>query len=254
MSSTGEARSCGPSSPELKANVANFLARAEQIAANPLAGKDAKFSVQMQIDLRTGEVGATGFDPQVLPEDDWLTMAVRMRPIIFLEDDPISVKNLTSQIEREHILLRGQLKSARSGFAAWKRHPFVYAGNLSGTPRSMEPGEVRRQEVRIGPPGAPPSGVPLDGLVTDYHYANTYLNAMVWHSDTDKSIEYQQAPEYIKKHYRKRAEIRVLSAAKDIIPHCSSGSLTLGPEVTTSDPTRAGNQSQTTGATSDELP
>ncbi|WP_100812123.1 hypothetical protein AB2L57_01785 [Microbacterium sp. HA-8] len=198
--------------------MANFLERAARIANNPLAGQDAQFSVQMRLDLRTREVSATGFDSQVLPEDDWLTMAVRMRPIIFLENDPVSVKNLTTQIEREHVLLRGQLRSARSGLAAWKRHAFVYAGNLGGTPPSMASGDVRRQMVKIGPPGASPSGVPVEGLATDYDYANTYLNAMVWHSDTDKSIEYQDAAEYMKQHYRKCAEIRVLSAAKDIIP------------------------------------
>lgn len=218
MSSTPEEPVCGPSSPELLANVANFLERADLIARHPLAGQDAQFSVQMRLDLRTGEVGATGFDSQVLSDDDWLAMAVRMRPIIFLEDDPVSIKNLTTQIEREHPALRGQLKQARKGLAAWKRHAFVYAGNLGGISRPLAPGEIHHQRVKIGPPGASPSGVPLEGLSTDYDYANTYLNAMLWHSDTAKSIEYQAAPEYMKQHYRKCAEIRVLSAAKDIIP------------------------------------
>lgn len=209
---------CGPSSPELKANTRNFMERADAIALNPLAGQDAQFSVEMRLDLRTGEVGATGFDPRVLPEDDWLTMAVRMRPIVFLENDPVSIKNLTAQIEREHPVLRGQLKAARTGLVAWKRHAFVYSGNLGGLPGELQPGVSHHQRVKIGPPGASPSGIPLAGLSTDYDHANTYLNAMAWHSDTAKSIEYQAAPEYMKQHYRKCAEIRVLSAAKDIIP------------------------------------
>lgn len=209
---------CGPSTPELKANVANFLERADLIAKNPLAGKSPQFTVQMQVDLRTGEVSATGFDPQVLPEDEWLPMAVRMRPIVFLEDDPVSIKNLTTQIEREHEPLRGRLKDARTGLAAWKRHAFVYAGNLGGAEVPLPPGEVQLRSVAIGPPGHSPSGVELEGLATDYAYANTYLNAMVWHSDTDKAMEFQAASDYMKQHYRKCAEIRVLSAAKDVIP------------------------------------
>jgi hypothetical protein len=172
----------------------------------------------MRLDLKTGELGATGFDPQVLPEDDWLTIAVRMRPIIFLEDDPVSVRKLTSQIEREHVPLRGRLKDARRGIDNWKRHAFVYAGNVGRPPFPLEPGQTHLQHIRIGPPGVSPSGVPLDGLATDYDYAHTYLNAMVWHSDTAKSLEYQAASDYMKQHYRKCAEIRVLSAAKDIIP------------------------------------
>ena len=218
MSSAPESPACGPSSPQLRANVANFLERAEQIASNPLAGQDAQFKVQMRLNTRTGEVGATGFDMQVLPEDDWLTMAVRMRPIIFTETDDISISKLTKQIEAEHILLRGRLKQARKGLSDWKKHAFVYAGNLGGVQPPMARGEVRDQYVRIGPPGQSPSGVSIDGLSTDFDYAHTYLNAMIWHSDTAKSIEYQAASAHMKLHYRKCAEIRVLSAAKDIVP------------------------------------
>lgn len=218
MSTARNGPACGPSSPELRANVTNFLDRAEQIAKSPLAGQDAQFKVQMSRDTRTGEVQATGFDMQVLPEDDWLTMAVRMRPIIFTETDDVSIPRLTKQIEAEHSLLRGGLKQARRGLSEWKKYGFVYAGNLGGVQPPPETGEVRDQYVRIGPPGQSPSGVSLDGLSTDFHYAHTYLNAMLWHSDTEKSIEYQAASAHMKLHYRKCAEIRVLSAAKDIIP------------------------------------
>jgi hypothetical protein len=218
MSSACAAPACGPSSPELKANVSNFLERAEQIANNPLAGQDARFKVLMRLDAETGEVGANGFDMQALPEDDWLTMAVRMRPIIFTETDDVSIPKLTKQIEAEHTLLRGRLKPARKGLSEWKKHAFVYAGNLGGVQPPLKQGEVRDQYVRIGPPGRSPSGVALDGLSTDFDYAHTYLNAMLWHSDTAKSIEYQAASAHMKLHYRKCAEIRVLSAAKEIIP------------------------------------
>lgn len=220
MTTTPETSTCCQSSAKLNANVENFLERAEAIANNPLAGQDATFKVQMQMDLRTGEVGATGFDPALLPEDDWLSMAVRMRPIIFTEQDPVSIPRLTSQIEAEHLELRGRLKEARTRLAAWKKHAFVYAGNLGGgvQPPMATPGEVREQYVRVGPPGGSPSGIPTEGLTTDYVYANTYMNSLVWHSDTDKSLEYQAASPHMKLHYRKCAEIRVLSAAKDIIP------------------------------------
>lgn len=132
--------------------------------------------------------------------------------------DGVSIPKLTTQIEREHKTLRGRLKQARTGLAAWKKHAFVYAGNLDRAPSPLPADEVQVQQVRIGPPGASPSGVPLDGLMTDYDYADIYLNANVWHADVDKSVEYQAATEFIQQHYRKCAEIRVLSAAKEIIP------------------------------------
>jgi hypothetical protein len=220
MTTTPDASTCCQSSPELKADVANFLDRAEAIASNPLAGQDATFKVQMQMDLRTREVGPTGFDPDLLPEDDWLSMAVRMRPIIFTENDPVSIPRLTSQIEAKHEQLRGRLKQARKGLADWKKHAFVYAGNLGGgvQPPMTRAGEIREQYVRIGPPGGSPSSVPTEGLTRDYVYAHTYMNSLGWHSDTDKSMEYQAASPHMRLHYRKCAEIRVLSAAKDIIP------------------------------------
>ena len=218
MSNVRKAPACGPSSRELKANVANFLERAEQIESHPLAGRDSTFKVQFTLHPTNGEVMATGFDMQARPDEDWLTMAVRMRPIIFLETDSVSIPRLTSQIEREHQLLRGQLKQARSRLAAWKKHAFVYAGNLDRAGPRLQPDEFREQHVKIGPPGVSPSGVSLDGLSTDYNYADTYLNANLWHADAAKAIEYQSASDHMKLHYRKCAEIRVLSAAKDIIP------------------------------------
>ncbi len=218
MTSPPETPACGPSSAGLKANVANFLERAERIASDPLAGTDPQFKVRMYLDLRNGEVGARDFDMMTLPEDDWLIMALKMRPIIFTETDDISIPRLTAQIEREHVPLRGSLKQARAGLAAWKKHAFVYAGNLGGLSAPLSQGEVREQYVRVGPPGSPPSGVSVAGLPTDFYYANTYLNSVAWHSDTDKFQEYQAANDRMKLHYRKCAEIRVLSAAKDIIP------------------------------------
>lgn len=218
MCSEPDAAGCGPSTPELKANIANFLERAEEIARHPLAGQHSTFEVTFKRHPTNGEVMATGFDMRALPADDWLTMAVRMRPIIFLETDDVSIPKLTGQIEREHGLLRGRLKECRTRLAAWKRDVFVYAGNLGGARLPLGEDEVQLRQVKIGPPGASPSGQPLDGLPSDYEYADTYLNANLWHADAAKAIEYQASSKWMKDHYRKCAEIRVLSAASDIIP------------------------------------
>ena len=41
---TGAASACGPSTPELKTNIANFMERAERIVAHPLGAAESTFS------------------------------------------------------------------------------------------------------------------------------------------------------------------------------------------------------------------
>ena len=211
---------CGSSTPELKATVANFLERAEKIASHHLAGQVPTFSVNFIVDPSTGELAATEYDPQVLPEDDWLPLAARMRPIIFLENDHVSIPRLTARIEREHVLLRdqGKLKQARKDLAAWKRRGFVYKGNLDRVPSPLLPGQVQMQHVKIAAPASPASGPSRERQSTDYEYAVAYFNGSLWHGDADKRIKYDAASEQTKKHFQKCAEIRVMRAAIDIIP------------------------------------
>ena len=89
------------------------------------------------------------------------------------------------------------------------------------------------QLVKIGPPGASPSGVSLDDQSADYDYANTYLNANLWHADAAKSIEYQAASAHMKQHYRKCAR-RYASSARQrtSFRRYGSGSWMHGPTGT----------------------
>lgn len=206
---------CGPSSEKLRTDVGSFLWRAERIEAHPLAGVQSTVKVNVRVDFKTGEM--TGqFDHNLLDENGINSLATLMRSIIFVEQDSISLNVLTKAIEREHVLLRGHLREARTKFEAWKKHIYVGAEEI-GTPALVVPeGRTAIQHIRMGPPGVLPSGVSLEALTSDYEYANAYLNACVWHSDSDKAKDYLAASDHMKGHYAKCAEIRTLEAV-DIV-------------------------------------
>lgn len=204
---------CGPSSDELKTNVANFMERADEIAHHPLAGTNSTIKVTIGPDSVTGALVPVGFDMNLLPKADWLYLAVIMRPIISTEQDAISFNVLTNRIEREHVTLRRRLKPGRDRLAERRKTMFVGAQQLGTvTPPQPQASTPERGLVAFGPPGQSPTSVPLEDLSTDYEYAWEYLNANVWHADSDKAARYQASSDHIKRHYQKCAEIRTLSA------------------------------------------
>ena len=109
---------CRPSSPELKTDVANFMERAEKVIAHPLGAAASSFRLSMCLDRQTGVVYSVGFEEPLRPEEEWQTLALAVRPIVFNEQDSISFNVLTNSIERGHALLRGQLKDLKDEFNA----------------------------------------------------------------------------------------------------------------------------------------
>ncbi|MDO3397508.1 hypothetical protein QWJ41_17410 [Nocardioides sp. SOB44] len=199
------------SSDDLKTAVATFMDRADKIVAHPLAGTHSTIKIVVTQDPESGTETAK-LDRNLLPEEQWVYLATLMRSVIFLEQESISFNVLTNRIEREHEELRGRLKAGREGLKAWKKHVFVYSGLIGEAKVPLPEGKTAIQQVNFGPPGVSPSGVDLEMLSPDYEYADAYLNAQVWHSDNAKARMYQAAGEDQKQHYRKCAEIRVISA------------------------------------------
>lgn len=65
-------------------------------------------------------------------------LATRMRPFIFLQNDPISLAKLTSQIEREHPGFRGKFKPFRKEFHQWLNTPIVATMTLGQVPPELQ--------------------------------------------------------------------------------------------------------------------
>ena len=189
------------------------MERADDITGHPLAGAESTIKVTISQDPDTGALVPLSFDMNLMPRADWVYLAVLMRPIIFTEQDAISLNVLTNRIEREHQTLRGRLKPGRDRLAAWRKAMFVGAQPIGSTEPPVPPEGISSQGfVAIGPPGQSATGIPLADLSTDYEYAWEYLNANVWHADNDKAARYQASSDHIKQHYQKCAEIRTLSA------------------------------------------
>lgn len=202
---------CGPSSPELRTSVANFMDRADEIRAHPLGGKHSSFKVTMAKNLNTGEVKPVGLKLNHLPKEQWTYLAVLVRPIVFAEKEPINLNVLTKRIEWEHPLLRGRLKMVRDDFKRWRKHMFVGRQQLGSTATPTPPTGLESIQKALG---VPDPNDRADEVSNDYQFAWEYLNANVWHADLDKSERYQASIPYIKEHYAKCAEIRVLSATQ----------------------------------------
>lgn len=214
---TRAAPACGPSTTELKTNIANFMERAERIVAHPLGAAESTFRVTMQLNHKTGDFTAVGFEEPLRPREEWLVLAFDLRPIIFLEDDPVSFNKLTGRIEYEHVPLRGHLKRHRDELKAWKKYVYIAAEPI-GTPASEPPTPMLlpNQMLEIAPGGGFQSSVDISKMSTDYEYANAYLNAMGWHSDNDKTQAYQTARPEIQVHYAKCAELRVIASTAHV--------------------------------------
>lgn len=204
---------CGPSTPGLKTDVANFMERANKVIAHPLGAAESSFRLAMRLDHRTGEFYSVGFEEPPRPEAEWQTLALAVRPIIFTDTDATSFNVLTNRIEREHVRLRGQLKKARQELKAWKKYVYIAAEPI-GTPASDPPRPMYppNRMLKLGPNRQWVSSVDITEMGTDYDYANAYLNGMVWHGDSDKAAAYQSARDEMQVHYVKCAELRVISA------------------------------------------
>lgn len=204
-----------PSNEKLKTDVANFMARADEIVQHPLSTADPTFKLLFSFDPETTLLTSINIDLDAIDKSSWVYLAVLMRPIVFNEKDPISFAKLTVAIGAEHDHLRGILKQGRVEFLQWQKHMYIgqqLMGPVSEEHRGLETGTVVKLD--IGEVGTVPDGVDLDQMVPDYTLAKTYLNGMLWHSDTEKAAEFQAASAHGQAFYAKCAEIRTITAIR----------------------------------------
>jgi hypothetical protein len=186
------------------------MGRAEEILAHPLAKERSTYKITLAIDNQTQQVVDVQFDHNNLDKTSWAYVALLMRPIIFLTNDPVSIPVLTGEIEREHKSPRGQLKPLRTELDAWRKRLFVGTQNLG----PVGNGSPVLPSIWTAPPGTPPPGLDPGSMVSDYYYADIFFNGCLWHSDDAKAAEYQDASQLMKSHIAKCAEIRTLTAIR----------------------------------------
>jgi hypothetical protein len=95
---TEDAKKPPPSSDKLKTNTANFMRRADTIVQHPLAGTNPTITIQVTFDLETESITKADLDLDNLDESSWGYLAVLMRPIMFLEQDPIAFQKIANDL------------------------------------------------------------------------------------------------------------------------------------------------------------
>jgi len=188
------------------------MQRADDILAHPVAKEKGSFNLNFEVNTQTQTLVGIDFNHNNLDKSSWGYVAVLMRPVIFLSNDPISLPALTSSIEREHAALRGSLKPMRKALEDWKKHLYIGVRSLGPAVTPLPEGKTGVTSMWIGPAGTMPDGVDLSGFASDFHFADIFFNGCLWHGDDAKAAEYQAASPKMKAHIEKCAELRTLSA------------------------------------------
>lgn len=198
------------SSDDLRSNIANFMQRADRVAAHPLTGAPIPI---MTIGPGPDDPGPV-IDVQEPPEESWAYLALVLRPIVFIHQEPISIHLLTNAIRREHVDLRGALQPIKDAFTWWQttvQFAFQDLGPADQPRHDQAPLVTGAWHAPVGTPL--PDGSQLADMVTDYQLADVYLNGCLWHSDTQKFQKYQEATVFMKAIMAKSAELRTRTAA-----------------------------------------
>lgn len=211
---------CGPSSPKLKTDVANFMERADELAEHPLATHPPSFQVVMTRDPETTLVTAMNVDWHNLDKGTWVYCAVLIRPMVFLTNDDISLAKLLDRIGEEHETLAKYAETGKALLEEWQTHMYVGQQNLGVVPaeyKGLPTGTVTR--IELGPPDTVPDdiSIDIDQMVPDYKLAKVFFNGHLWHSDTKKAAEFMAASPNMKAFYAKCAEIRALTAFEHVL-------------------------------------
>lgn len=206
------------SSDELRACVSQFMDRADEILAHPMAHASLDYALDLEVDPETLRLLRVGFDMKNLSKDGWAHLATCMRPIVFLKKEPISFEKFTGRIGYEHRSLADMLKTARQHFVAWEKHGYVGMDVLGPTAVEIPAGAPAPTptitKMWLGEANTFPEGHDLSKTVWDYEYADVFFNGCFWHSDKDKREIYDSAGDALKKHILKCAEIRTLTGVR----------------------------------------
>lgn len=187
------------------------MRRADNILGHPLAEQDSTISIAVTVDVAAGRQTAT-LDYNNIPVQDLVYLATAMRPIVYLESEPIYFSRLTSQIEREHAAFRGKLKPYRQAFKSWLTTPIVRTLTLGEIPQHLWSAEPIATFTPSDPLVDQADGVEVAGTTSDMHYALLYFYGEHWHSDDAKAAEYAAADAHTREFIAKCAELRTMGA------------------------------------------
>lgn len=194
--------------------------RAGRVLEHPLAGITPRLAVRVEHDPETGANIPYELVGSTTSRDSWEYLATLLRPIIFLENDSISVGRFTGLLEREHPPLRGSLKPFRKSFREWRDNVnfSMERTMVLGAPPLPEttPGGREQQfsGFKMGKPYRLSRSDLLDGRQSDWDLALKFLNTWLWHADTKTAAEFGNDPPEVLLMMSHAAEIRAISSVR----------------------------------------
>lgn len=208
-----------PSSPELKAAIADFMDRSGELLAHELATYKPSYKMLVTRNDKTGEVTYSDLDHNLLPKEQLVYFATIERPILFTKSEPTYVPKLVAALGHEHPALHPVCGQISKGFKKWRNTLIVGVQTTAGIPEQALPdNEWKLTNAWTAPVGTLlPAELNDEEMVEDFHFARIYLNGFVWHNDAEKTAEYRAASKLMQLHYRKCAELRVFSGLQQII-------------------------------------
>lgn len=202
------------STDQLKIRVQAFIDRATDIRNHPLAGAQGGLQLKLKCDRETLELIGGTVELDDVDRSSWVHLAVLMRPLVFLEQDPLSFHVLTNAISREHEPLRPYISELKTRFTAWQESNLLGYVPMGDAADPLPEGEHQIESIWTGSVGTLPVDIDEPDIVWDKGFANTFVNGCLWHSDLDKATEYSSASPLMKQFMAKCAELRTLSAVQ----------------------------------------
>jgi hypothetical protein len=188
------------------------MSRAEEVSQHPLFEDEPKISISLAYDNKTRELVGGTVDMNHADKYHWTNLATLIRPIIFLENDPISLVGFINQISKEHVDLRPPLKNGKLKYVKWQQTPLMYTVSETEKPARQKSREGGHSVdfLSVGEAGRVPPGWDFSKSVSDIEYAKIYLNGKLFHADSDKSKIFDKASALLKSTMIKCAELRTI--------------------------------------------
>jgi len=215
--------------PSPAARLHLFLDRAERIAAHPLGIHDPRVGVNFSLHFDENGMPRR-IDVNPADPAGWKELGNLIRPIIYLEDEPVSINgilNLVSQLDETQ---RPRVDALRKVLRSWRTTMYWGTQTVPGpegikldlVPEEptiiamhlLEVGDDRIQELLDEHP---------EPMVPDYSLAETYFYGELWHANADQALELAAASPFRLADYIKAAEVRTthsvpyILAAADIV-------------------------------------
>jgi hypothetical protein len=149
------------------------------------------------------------------PDEEWYPLAMLIRPIMYLEGEPVQLTKVLQLIKREAPDMREAAEAIRLDVSRWRKSMYYGLQHLGdAAPEDALPtGQHRIEAIHSGPAGAWPESADVDAaipIIPDWVLADTYFNGEMFHSDGPKAETIAGSAGFTLSAYKQAAQIRTV--------------------------------------------